>query len=116
MTKNQIKVINEIIADPTTKGKEQLKHILWINTTHPKYLIGDCFKVTDTSEKICDIPVRNLKAKIVCQYACQDVNEYYYELEVVCKKAGKPYIATVHQTESDLYRAERCDDNVNTLD
>ena len=65
MKNSQIKVFEELLKDKDFKGKEQLKHLLWLNTVPPKYKEGECFKVTDRARKIYGFPVINFNAKII---------------------------------------------------
>lgn len=114
MTKSQIKVFNELIADPNFKGAKQLKHLLWLNTTKPKYNIGDCFKVTDYDHRINGHQVINFKAQIKKISAWKDEEEYFYHLEMICECNGRRITSPANAYESDLII--RCEDNINILD
>ena len=75
MNAAQIKVMEELLNDKDFRGKADLKRLLWLNTTEPK------FKVGDTVEG----------AKVVRVYSQRMLNEWCYEL------TGKLY-----KTESSL--------------
>ena len=60
MNKKQITVFKELLADPNFKGKKSLEHLLWLNTTEPKYKEGDCFKVTDHGHTIDRAKIHSL--------------------------------------------------------
>lgn len=113
MKKAQIKVFEELLQDPNFKGKQQLKHLLWLNTTEPKFKEGDCFKVTDHGHTIGGYPVKDFNAKIVKSYAFKTDNEWRYEMEMAIEYNGKHTTSMVYKTESDLLI--RCDDNKNIL-
>lgn len=102
MTKNQLKVLNELMKDQQFKGKRLLKRIIWLNTVEPKYQIGECYKVTDTSRTILGERVVNFKAKIVEIKTMAYDEEYYYTLETTVIKGDKNYTTTLFATEHDL--------------
>lgn len=113
MNTKQIKVFEELLANPEFKGKDQLKHLLWLNTSDPKYKKGECFKVTDRSRRIYGFPIVNFNAKIVRIFSWKDEEEHYYELEIECDFNGKGYTTKIARSESEL--KERCEDNKNFL-
>lgn len=114
MNKKQIAVFNELLADPNFKGKKSLQHLLWLNTTEPKFKVGDCFKVTDFGHTIGGHPVKDFNAKIVKSYCLKTDNEWYYEMEMAIECNGYHTTSKVYKPESDL--VIRCDDNKNILD
>lgn len=115
MKKSQIKVFEELLQDESFRGKKQLKHLLWLNTAEQKFKIGDCFVVSDPGHYLYGCPVKNFKAKVVKVSAWIHTNEWYYELkmEVHCK--GKKITANVCKYESELAKADRCEDNINEI-
>jgi hypothetical protein len=113
MTKAQIKAFEELIANGDFRGRKELKHLLWLNTTTPKYNVGDCFLVTDYAHRIYGHQVVNFKAKIVKISTWRDTNEYFYHLEMICKCNGKTITSPANAYESEL--RTKCADNVNIL-
>lgn len=65
MNATQIQVLNELLIDKDFKGKAELKHLLWLNTTEPKFKVGD--KIDD--------------AEVVEVYSQKTVNEWCYKLK-----------------------------------
>lgn len=113
MKQSQIKVFKELLADKDFLGKDQLRHLLWLNTNKPMYKVGECFKVTDYSRRIFGHQVVNFKAKIVSVHVWKTTDEFYYNLEMICECNGKQTTATQSVAESNL--RERCEDNINIL-
>lgn len=113
MNKKQITVFEELLADPNFRGKEQLKHLLWLNTTNPKFKAGECFKVTDPGHSFGGYPVKDFNAKIVKSYSFKTSNEWLYELEMDIELNGKHATSKAYKAESDL--KIRCEDNKNIL-
>lgn len=113
MTKAQVKVFEELLKDPKFAGKKQLKHLLWRNTTEPKYKKGDCFLVSDPGHRIYGHPVRNFKGKVLSTSSFINEEEYRYELELVVQCDGKEYTTKAYKYESEL--TVRCDGNVTVI-
>ena len=115
MKKSQIKVFEDLLADDTFKGKQQLKHLLWLNTSKPKFKAGDCFVVSDKGVKVFGYPVIDFKAKIDKVTAWKDKEEWYYHLtmDVVCGE--KSLEVSVYKYENELLSVTQCTDNKNIL-
>ena len=115
MTKQQIKVFEELLKDKDFKGKKALKHLLWLNTSKPKFKVGDCFIVSDPGHRIGNFPVKDFKAKIIEISSWRDEEDWFYHLECFVEINGRQTTTNVHKYETDLDRAIRCEDNVNVL-
>lgn len=117
MKKSQIKALEQLIADENVKGKNYLNYVLWLNTSQPKFKIGDCFKVTDRGHSICGYPIKNFNAKIIkIKPSAFLRKDWDYTFELIVRHNGKEHIVTVYKLESDLMNQERCADNINILD
>lgn len=115
MTKAQIKVFEELLATEGFKGKEQLRHVLWLNTVPPKFQKGDCFIVSDPGHRVYGHPVRNFKGKIVDVKAWKDQEDWYYKIEMDVRTGDKRELVHCWFYESKLSTVGRCNDNVNVL-
>lgn len=122
MTKEQVKVFEQLLNEKGFKGKNMLKHLLWVNTTPNKFEVGECFIVSDPGHKVYGYPVKNFKAKIasITAQGITAINmgypeEWRYELhmEVECGQAKTQ--SRMWLTESQLSRCQRCKDNLNIL-
>lgn len=116
MKEEQIKVFEQLIKSKDFKGKEQLKHLLWLNTKQPKHKIGECFKVTDISRQIYGYTAIDIKAKVIRVYTYKDEEQYYYELEAICESDGKTTTSKFFKPECVLTEVKRCKDNTNIFD
>lgn len=115
MKKSQIKVFEELLQDESFKGKQQLKHLLWMNTIKPKFKKGDCFEVSDRGYRVFGHPVIDFKAKIDKITSWKDKEEWYYHLTMNIVCGDKTEQVSVYKYESELLRAKQCTDNVNIL-
>jgi hypothetical protein len=79
MNTTQIEVFKGLLNDKNFKGKEDLKHLLWLNTTEPKFKVGD---------KVCGAEVEKV-------YSQRLLNDWCYKL----KANG---VETIYKKESDL--------------
>lgn len=113
MTKAQVKVFEDCLADPKFKGKKFLKNLLWCNTTEPKYKKGDCFKVSDHGHRVYGVPVRNFGSKIVDITSSIQEEEYRYEMDMLIKCNGKEITVKAYKYESELI--VRAEDNVTVI-
>ena len=116
MNQEQIKVFNELLETPNFKGKKQLKHLLWLNSTQPKFKEGDCFVISDGGHSVFGKPVEEFKAKITVVTSFKSRDEWFYHLEMVAKYKGKTVESNAYKYEGELERAERAEDNINILD
>lgn len=115
MTKQQIKVFEELLKDKRFQGKKSLQHLLWLNTSTPKYKVGDCFIVSDPGHSIGGYPVKNFNAKIIQISSWRDEEDWFYCLESSVEIGGRQTTTQIRKYETDLDRAQRCEDNVNVL-
>lgn len=115
MTNEQIKVFNDLLASDNFKGKQQLKHLLWLNTSQPKFKAGDFLVISDGGQYVYGYPVKNFKAKVIRAYTWKDQEEWQYELSMEVTCGDKTTEATAYKSENELLRAEQCADNKNVL-
>ncbi len=115
MKKSQIKVFEELLADPSFNGKKQLKHLLWLNTAPQKAKVGDCFVVSDPGHRIYGHPIKNFNAKVVGVSAFITDEDWYYKLEMVVIYGGKETVTAVHLFERDLMKCPKATNNTNLV-
>ena len=109
MKKSQIKVFEELLADPNFKGKKQLRWLLWRNTSTPKYKVGESFKVTDHGHSVYGYAVRGFKATITNITCFTTACEWRYELEAYCKCGSKETTVKIYVYEDVM--GAKCEDN-----
>ena len=113
MKKSEIKVFEELLKDSNFKGKDQLKWLLWRNTTEPKYKVGENYRASGRSQYVYGYPVKDFKATIKRAYCYKTEAAWYYELEAVCICGGKKHTTTIFTAEYNM--GKKCDDNINVL-
>lgn len=118
MTKEQIKVFEELLKDENFIGRDRLKFLLWCNTVKPKFNMGDCFKVSEPRHKVYGHPIRNFKGKVIKIYTntLSQKEEWFYTLELSIEYNNEIHTTTVCKGESDLTSCERCNDNINIIE
>lgn len=113
MSEQQIKVFYELLQSADFKGKKDLRFLLWLNTSKPKYEIGECFKVTEYGHRVFGQQVIEFNAKIVRIYSQRFVEEWFYELEMICKCGDKE--TTVKQYAAEHKLSTQADGNINII-
>ena len=116
MNQEQIKVFEELLQAPNFIGKMQLRHLLWVNSTQPKFKEGDCFVISSNGHDVFGKPVEDFKAKITVVTSFKSRDEWFYHLEMVARYKGKMVVSNAYKYESELERAERAEDNINILE
>ena len=113
MKKSQIKVFEELLADPNFKGKKLLEWVLWRNTSTPKYKVGDSFKVSDRGHSVYGYAVKDFKATITNITCFTTARIWRYELEAYCKCGSKETTVKIYVDENEV--GAKCKDNINVL-
>lgn len=118
MTDKQIKVIEELLNTDGIKGKQQLRHVLWLNTSTPKFQIGDCFVVSDPGHRVYGYLVKGFKGKVTEVRAFGGGlfgSEWQYTLEMQIECGGQKTVSKVFKAERQLIGCRQCEDNINIL-
>ena len=102
MNKRQVKAFTQLLEDENFKGKKQLEHLLWLNTSKPKYKIGDCVTITNLLHSIFGHQVIEFKGKVAEIYSFNDSNEWHYRIEMVVICEGKQTVVNEYALESDI--------------
>lgn len=112
MKKAQIKVFEELLKDKDFKGKKQLKHLLWLNTSIPKFKVGQCVKVTNYDHRIWGHPVIDFKAKIINISSFITGEEWHYEMEMDITCGDKHTVIKEFALEGKLKGGVRNNKNI----
>lgn len=103
LTKAERTALEKLLNEDDFKGKDMLRHLIWRNTTQPKYKIGDCFKVTDRNRRFFGVPAVNVNGRIINIFTFKTEEVYHYELEVfVLNKDGRETTSSMFAAEEDL--------------
>ena len=118
MTKNGLLTTTEksslesLLRDPYFKGKEILNHLIWLNTTKPKYVKGECFKVTDRGMRFFGVPAVNINASVESVSAFRNSYQYRYTLIArVVNSDGRELTTKMFADEKDLTERATSNDN-----
>lgn len=114
MTKTELNTLQKLIEKEDTKGKKLLERVVWLNTTKPKYAIGDCYVVTDRGHYIYGVPVINMNAKILDIHSDSRNKLYHYDLELtILTDSGRQDTIKVYINENDI--GKKVKDNINKI-
>lgn len=114
LSEKQVEVFNELLNEPEFRGKKSLKHLLWLNTTTPKFKVGDAVAVrADGSMSIWDKPVRYAFGVVEGINVFRFEDEYHYAVECTFEKEGKRYTTTVPGKESNITLVDKSIININ---
>ena len=78
MTKSELNTLQKLMEKEDTKGKKLLDQFIWLNTTKPKYTIGNYYIITDTGHRIYGVPIQNKKGKLVEIKHISSQKQYVY--------------------------------------
>ena len=116
MKKADLKKLQEMMNDPTVKGKKLIDRVIWLNTIEPKFKVGEYYEVTDPGHRIYGVPVRNFHAEI------KDIRYFHldkviqYTLVSKVKVGDKETEVTVYKDEQYLGTCRKVEDNINIID
>ena len=114
MTKTELNTLQKLMKKEDTKGKKLLERVIWLNTTKPKYAIGDCYAITDKGHYIYGVPVINMNAKILDIYSNSRNKSYQYDLElIITTDFGIHKEVRVYINENDI--GGKVEDNINKI-
>ncbi len=103
LTKAERTVLERLLEDESFRGKKSLKHLIWMNSTKPKFKVGECFKVTDRAMSFFGVRAVNINARIKSVECFRDCFEYRYSLEAhIVNKDGRETMSMMYADESDL--------------
>ena len=114
MTKTELNTLQKLIEKEDTKGKKLLERVVWLNTTKPKYTIGDCYAITDKGHYIYGVPVINMNAKILDIHSDSRNKLYHYDLElIIITDSGIHKEVKVYINENDI--GKKVKNNINKI-
>lgn len=102
MNRKQIKAFKALLEDENFKGKKELEHLLWLNTSKPKYKVGDYVWVTNRLRKLYGQEIADFKGKVAEVYAFDHSNEWHYRIEMVILNDGEQTVVNEYALESDI--------------
>ena len=112
MNKKQVKVFEQLLNDKDFKGKKELEHLLWLNTSKPKYKVGDYVWVTNRLRKLYGQEVADFKGRIAEVYSFDHSNEWHYRVEMVVLIENERTVVNEYALESDIEGGAYCNFNI----
>lgn len=114
MTNQELSVLHKLMEKNDTKGKKYLDKFIWLNTTNPKYKIGDCYEITDIGHSICGVPIKDKKGKIVEIINMAREKQYLYVFSLEFQTLDDRKVSTkCYVTET--YISKKACDNLNFI-
>ena len=114
MTKAELNTLQKLMEKEDIKGKKLLDQFIWLNTTEPKYAIGNYYRITDIGHRIYGVPVENKKAKLIEVRNILSEKQYLYKFELEFETTdGRHITSTACVTER--YIGRRVHDNYNIV-
>lgn len=114
MTKTELNTLQKLMENEGIKGKKLLDQFIWLNTSKPKYTIGNYYIITDIGHRIYGVPVENKKAKLIGIRHMLSDKQYLYEFELEFETTdGRQLTTTAYVIERCI--GERVQDNHNVI-
>lgn len=114
MTKSELNTLQKLMEKEDTKGKKLLDQFIWLNTSKPKYGIGNYYIITDIGHRIYGVPIQNKKGKLIEIKHILSQKQYAYEFELEFETTdGRHLTSTACVTER--YIGRRVSDNHNII-
>lgn len=115
MTKSELNTLQKLMEKEDTKGKKLLDQLIWLNTSKPKYTIGNYHIITDIGHRIYGVPLENKKAKLIEIRTISSEKQYLYKFELEFETTdGRHLTTTACVTERYIGRIVRDNHNVVT--
>ena len=114
MTKSELNTLQKLMEKEDIKGKKLLDQFIWLNTSKPKYTIGNYHIITDIGHRIYGVPLENKKAKLIEIRTISSEKQYLYKFELEFETTdGRHLTSTACVTER--YIGRRVCDNHNVV-
>ena len=114
MTKSELNTLQKLMEKRDIKGKKLLEQFIWLNTTKPKYTIGNCYIITDIGHRIYGVPIENKKAKLIEIRNILSEKQYLYKFELEFETADGRHLTSTACT-IERYIGRRVSDNHNVI-
>ena len=115
MTKSELNTLQKLMEKEDIKGKKLLDQFIWLNTSKPKYSIGNYYIITDIGHKIYGVPMQNKKGKLIKIINISSEKQYLYKFELEFETTdGRHLTSTACITERYIGRRARDNQNIIT--
>lgn len=117
MTKTELEILQKLREKPDTKGVPWLDRFIWLNTTKPKYEIGEYHLVSNPGSYIAHIEILDMRAKLTGVIPESSSSKYKYICEILMTvyEGTSSYTAMCTTVVYEENIGELVDDNFNTI-
>lgn len=117
MTKTELEILQKLSEKPNTKGVQLLDSFIWLNTTKPKYEIGEYHIVSNPGSYIANNEILGMQAKITCVIPESSSMKYKYICEIMMTvyEGTSSYTAMCTTVVYEENIGEIVDNNLNTI-
>lgn len=114
MTKSELNTLQKLMEKEDTKGKKLLDQFIWLNTSKPKYEIGNYYIITDIGHRIYGVPLENKKAKLIKIINMSPEKQYLYKFELEFETTDGRHLTSI-ACVTERYIGRRVCDNHNVV-
>ena len=115
MTKSELNTLQKLMEKEDIKGKKLLDQFIWLNTSKPKYSIGNYYIITDIGHKIYGVPMQNIKGKLIKIINMSPEKQYLYKFELEFETTDGRHLTSIACiTERHIGRRARDNQNIIT--
>lgn len=117
MTKTELEILQKLSEKPNTKGVQLLDRFIWLNTTKPKYEIGEYHIVSNPGSYIANNEILGMQAKITGVIPESSSRKYKYicEILMIVYEGTSSYTAMCTTVVYEENVGEIVDNNLNTI-
>ena len=113
MKKADLKVLETLAKDPEVKGKKLLERVIWLNTTKPKYEVGQLVVFSDRARTINGSTVIDWVGRVKEIRPNSEEKFYFYILDVKYKDKNGVVKETFGNGKECALKSTRKKDDVN---
>lgn len=114
MTKSELNTLHKLMEKEDIKGKKLLEQFIWLNTTKPKYTIGNYYTITDIGHRIYGVPLENKKAKLIRIINMLPEKQYLYKFELEFETTDGRHSTSI-ACVTETYIGRKAPDNHNII-
>lgn len=114
MTKSELNTLQKLMEKEDIKGKKLLDQFIWLNTSKPKYGIGNYYIISDIGHKIYGVPIQNKKGKLIEIKHISSEKQYLYKFELEFETTDDRQLTSI-VCVTERYIGRRVRDNHNII-
>lgn len=117
MTKTEEELLRRLSEKPDIKGVQLLDRFIWLNTTKPRYEIGEYHLVSSPGSYIANNEILGMRAKITGVMPESSSHRYKYTCEIMMTvyEGTSSYTAMCTTVVYEENIAEIVNNNLNTI-